>query len=794
MGGRREPLALEARPIGATAAMERAAAFLRAHSSSLTMTVEPQTPIRTDTPTREIIVNRYPKDADRTEDYTVVVDQHYQGIPVFEAEARVCLTASGEIWQVSSQLATLFGVPDSPTLDAAAALTRVRTLLGDPRAEPEEPARLYVYPPSSLAWRYNVLEPHFQEVLVDAATGTILLARGNVRDGCTVTLTVKDTNDLALPGATGEYYVNSILGWSLLLDANAQASSSTSAAGNAFCRAKLLGSRLNVKDYDSGGTTVAQDTATFATVDGGVYSQTLTLNNSTGVNSSEGSVAFREAMRAWHHVNDRWGYDRPLVNVNVDAASGPSCSGNAMSFPRNRARLDNGPPNASASIDDTILHEYGHTVQYAAYGNTWGRPSGCTCVNHGGTSNDCSFDAFIEGWAEYFPVLVYHQISSSDTAYDWSNSSSSKDIETNADTSTEERDEWTFAGALFDVYDSVDDAGDALSLGDDEIWIVMRNDVPRTVEQFFQKFITRYPAYAAPLEQIWLAHNMHPNWLTLNTTTLDYGDVLTRQTFTVQRLNWYGNGTVVQPTWAVTADVPWVSSISPSSDSTTTETDTVTVTIHRALLSPGTNIGTLTVAPQYYGRARQIALTAYAASPPATPTALLPLDGATGVSLTPVLTASAFSDADAGDTHAASRWQIDDDASFSTPVYDSQETAAHLTELAVPAGVLTAGQTYFWHVKYKDSRGTWSDWSATASFRCTCSPIAADFDEDCDIDADDCAAFVACALGPAIPQPDAGCQAADFDEDGDVDAADFAKLQRCISGAARAADPACLEP
>ncbi len=72
-------------------------------------------------------------------------------------------------------------------------------------------------------------------------------------------------------------------------------------------------------------------------------------------------------------------------------------------------------------------------------------------------------------------------------------------------------------------------------------------------------------------------------------------------------------------------------------------------------------------------------------------------------------------------------------------------------------------------------------------------PIALDFDGDCDVDSADVDHFVNCALGPGIPQTDPACANTLLDEDQDVDQSDFAKLQRCLSGEGSFADPSCLQ-
>lgn len=72
-----------------------------------------------------------------------------------------------------------------------------------------------------------------------------------------------------------------------------------------------------------------------------------------------------------------------------------------------------------------------------------------------------------------------------------------------------------------------------------------------------------------------------------------------------------------------------------------------------------------------------------------------------------------------------------------------------------------------------------------------------DFDQDCDVDADDFTKFDACFTGPAIlGPPPSGCTAerfntVDFDDDGDVDQSDFSVFQRCYGGSGIPVDPSC---
>jgi hypothetical protein len=101
---------------------------------------------------------------------------------------------------------------------------------------------------------------------------------------------------------------------------------------------------------------------------------------------------------------------------------------------------------------------------------------------------------------------------------------------------------------------------------------------------------------------------------------------------------------------------------------------------------------------------------------PATPVNSSPAAGASGVAISPILTASAFSDAD-GDTHLASQWRVSTAAGAgfdAAVVYDSGVVAGG-TNHAV-AATANFGTTYYWKVRYQDSQGDWSAYSGETAF------------------------------------------------------------------------------
>ena len=106
--------------------------------------------------------------------------------------------------------------------------------------------------------------------------------------------------------------------------------------------------------------------------------------------------------------------------------------------------------------------------------------------------------------------------------------------------------------------------------------------------------------------------------------------------------------------------------------------------------------------------------------PPGQPTNVSPLNGDTGVSMTPMLRCSAFSDPDGGDTHAASQWQITTiPGDYSSPVFDSDTDTSNLTTITIQSGSLTNNTTCYWHVRHQDNHGAWSAWSAETCFNTT---------------------------------------------------------------------------
>lgn len=95
------------------------------------------------------------------------------------------------------------------------------------------------------------------------------------------------------------------------------------------------------------------------------------------------------------------------------------------------------------------------------------------------------------------------------------------------------------------------------------------------------------------------------------------------------------------------------------------------------------------------------------------PTNLVPGEGTTGMNETPHFEVSGFFSS-YGATHQNTQIQISLVSDFSSTVY-SQNIGA-VTQYDMPAGILLQDNTYYWRVRFQNSRGTWSAYSTPTSF------------------------------------------------------------------------------
>ena len=97
-----------------------------------------------------------------------------------------------------------------------------------------------------------------------------------------------------------------------------------------------------------------------------------------------------------------------------------------------------------------------------------------------------------------------------------------------------------------------------------------------------------------------------------------------------------------------------------------------------------------------------------------TPTNISPADTATWQQETPTLTGSTFY-SNYSATHANTQVQVHTTSDFTTPQYSSGDQAASVS-FVLPSGQLSVNTTYYWRIRYKNSRGTYSAWSVATTF------------------------------------------------------------------------------
>ena len=110
--------------------------------------------------------------------------------------------------------------------------------------------------------------------------------------------------------------------------------------------------------------------------------------------------------------------------------------------------------------------------------------------------------------------------------------------------------------------------------------------------------------------------------------------------------------------------------------------------------------------------------------PPMAPTNVAPAAGAVDQPLPIALQASAFSDPNSGDTHAASQWLVRR-AADSVVVFDSGEDTTNKTSLLLPVYGLEFAMAYQWQASYKDNHNLWSDYSTPTAFSTVVPMLAA---------------------------------------------------------------------
>ena len=512
--------------------------FIEVHSGSLSnITVS-------DVDVVSVDVHGYthPKLIHRGNDHTVTLRLLHHGVPAFAPLSSISMNQYGEIYAVNMYGYIDPTTPYSPTVSSVAVLESIYESNSVQGADLLHEPRLMILPPDRVIWRVQCGDPINKEYAVDATTGAVVIERSNLlrqapegmcwihgrtegsRDGTTdpyvsiegVPVVITEENGIwpdierwsGQSNASGDYNLDEQFFIDIMNGDD---------PAELFVSAVLDNTRVEVEEHRplqiNPPVSVVSDH--FTPQDEEEIDVGLRFDSDVG---QEGSCAFVEIQRGWectwsHTYKD----DKVTVIVHSDdwPHDSPQTDGVNIYLPPNRATLPG----------DTMLHEFAHTYMYERYGdqfpsgNTQGRvgqcPNNCSsCDNHGGSSNECSADAIVEGWAAFFPVAVYDTNPApdnpADSSYDYSNNTfPTHPLEDNSFGSNDggQKLEWAVGGILWDLYDPIHSSdNDRVSLGGNEVWEIMMIRRPYTTKELYE---ICYQVYEPLREEIWEVFNNH---------------------------------------------------------------------------------------------------------------------------------------------------------------------------------------------------------------------------------------------------------------------------------------------
>ena len=256
---------------------------------------------------------------------------------------------------------------------------------------------------------------------------------------------------------------------------------------------------------DGGGTYYSYTGVCGEDVSGGFYyNYGVLVPTSYNEAWQAGQAVYLEAQ--W--IFDRTGWSRSRVEIQWPEGDWPASSGNTIYL---------ADKSVWAWNHVTVQHEEGHCVMYALYG---GFPSGGGPSPHYVFSESSGGFAMCEGWAEFMAAAVDNNPSNLVGSYNGHGGN----IETNdffncIDTGDMDGDivEGSVASIFWDINDPENIAGDNdhMNWGFDDMFIVLQNDKPQNMLEFWDDWTGRWPDLASsvgPMCDTYYRYGIDKDW------------------------------------------------------------------------------------------------------------------------------------------------------------------------------------------------------------------------------------------------------------------------------------------
>ncbi|MDD4652165.1 MAG: hypothetical protein PHQ34_08030 [Methanothrix sp.] len=226
----------------------------------------------------------------------------------------------------------------------------------------------------------------------------------------------------------------------------------------------------------------------------------------------QGWQAYDYVIKVYQWLDNSAGYKRSKISVKWPSSE--CLNDNNIPWPCSDGDNIYLPQQSSAYWDSTtVTHEYAHCIMYYLYGNF---PNGCHPGDHYINTISCPGFAVTEGWAEFLMCAVDN---SPDNCVDITcgRQTNIEDNNWHLGTTCKAADtgsiiEGAVASIWWDIFDAnnfpSDPDKDYLSLGFSQIFSIMKDHKPTSINGFWDNWIAKY-GYASEMGSVYQSHGIN---------------------------------------------------------------------------------------------------------------------------------------------------------------------------------------------------------------------------------------------------------------------------------------------